>query len=71
MRDYPAHNPDWLMIAEYAKQKSKFGCILCDKTHSRHHCEHKAKRTAPPPPPPPKKKEDEYEDYYNPNNYGW
>lgn len=70
MRDYPAHNPDWLMIAEYAKQKSQFGCILCDKTHSRHHCEHKAKRTAPPP-PPPKKKEDEYEDYYNPNNYGW
>jgi len=72
MKDYPKHREDWLMVEEYAKQKSIFGCILCDKTHSRHRCEHKARRTAPTPPPPPKNKtQDEYEDYYNPNNYGW
>jgi hypothetical protein len=44
--DYPEERPDWMMIEEYAKKKSEFGCILCDKTHSRRTCEHKAKRTA-------------------------
>lgn len=43
--DYPAHRTDWLMIEEYAKQKSIFGCILCEKTHRKEDCEHKAKRT--------------------------
>lgn len=43
--DYPDNRPDWLMIEEYAKQKSIFGCILCDKTHRKENCEHKAKRT--------------------------
>lgn len=43
--DYPEEREDWLMVAEYAKKKSLFGCILCDKTHSRWTCEHKAKRT--------------------------
>jgi hypothetical protein len=35
----------WLMIEEYAKRNSIFGCILCDKTHRKETCEHKAKRT--------------------------
>lgn len=43
--DYPEERKDWMMIEEYAKKKSEFGCILCDKTHSRWTCEHKAKRT--------------------------
>ena len=58
---------DWLMIEEYAKQKSIFGCILCDKTHSRFTCEHKAKRTAPPP--LPEKKHNTDDDYGG--NYSW
>jgi hypothetical protein len=44
--DYPEERPDWLMIEEYAKRKSIFGCILCDKTHKSKDCEHKAKRIA-------------------------
>lgn len=44
--DYPPDRPDWLMVDEYARKKSIFGCILCDKTHSHRHCEYKAKRTA-------------------------
>lgn len=43
--DYPEERADWMMIEEYAKQKSIFGCILCDKTHRKEECEHKAKRT--------------------------
>lgn len=43
--DYPEERKDWMMIEEYAKQKSIFGCILCDKTHRYQDCEHKAKRT--------------------------
>lgn len=43
--DYPEDRADWLMIEEYAKRNSIFGCILCDKTHRRQDCEHKAKRT--------------------------
>jgi hypothetical protein len=33
---------------EYARQKSIYGCILCDKTHRKEECEHKAKRTYKP-----------------------
>lgn len=44
--DYPPDRPDWLMVDEYARKKSIFGCILCDKTHKAKDCEHKAKRTA-------------------------
>jgi hypothetical protein len=33
------------MIEEYARKKSEFGCILCDKTHFAKDCEHKARRT--------------------------
>jgi hypothetical protein len=43
---YPEERPDWLMVEEYARKKSEFGCILCDKTHFARDCEHKAKRTA-------------------------
>ena len=43
---YPEERPDWLMVEEYARKKSEFGCILCDKTHFAKDCEHKAKRTA-------------------------
>jgi len=43
--DYPPARPDWLMIEEYARKKSEFGCILCDKTHLAKDCEHKARRT--------------------------
>lgn len=42
--DYPEERADWMMIEEYAKQKSIFGCILCDKTHKKEECEHKARR---------------------------
>lgn len=45
-KDYPEERPDWLMVDEYARQKSYFGCILCDKTHRAKDCEYKAKRTA-------------------------
>jgi hypothetical protein len=44
--DYPEERKDWLMVEEYAKQKSIYGCILCDKTHSRRNCEYKSKRIA-------------------------
>ena len=44
--EYPEERPDWLMVEEYAKQKSIYGCILCDKTHSHRTCEYKAKRTS-------------------------
>lgn len=44
--DYPEERKDWLMVEEYAKKKSIFGCILCDKTHRKEECEHKAKRIA-------------------------
>lgn len=43
--DYPEERPDWLMVEEYARQRSIYGCILCDKTHKKEDCEHKAKRT--------------------------
>jgi hypothetical protein len=43
---YPEERPDWLMVEEYARKKSHYGCILCDKTHFAKDCEHKAKRTA-------------------------
>lgn len=43
--DYPPEREDWMMIEEYARKKSYFGCILCDKTHSARDCEHKARRT--------------------------
>jgi hypothetical protein len=43
--DYPPARPDWLMIEEYARKKSEFGCILCDKTHFAKDCEHKGRRT--------------------------
>ena len=46
--DYPDNRPDWLMVDEYAKRKSIYGCILCDKTHRKEHCEYKARRTANP-----------------------
>lgn len=36
----------WLMVEEYAKKKSIFGCILCEKTHRKEDCEHKARRIA-------------------------
>jgi hypothetical protein len=42
--DYPEDRPDWLMVEEYAKRKSVFGCILCEKTHKVKDCEHKANR---------------------------
>lgn len=44
--DYPPQRPDHLLIEEYARQKSVYGCLLCDKTHRKEECEHKAKRTA-------------------------
>lgn len=44
--DYPPDRPDWLMVDEYARKKSIFGCILCDKTHKAKDCEHKPKRTS-------------------------
>lgn len=44
--DYPEERKDWLMVEEYAKRKSIFGCILCDKTHRKEECEYKAKRIA-------------------------
>lgn len=44
--EYPEERIDWMMIGEYAKQKSIFGCILCDKTHKKEECEHKARRIA-------------------------
>lgn len=46
--DYPPNRPDWLMVEEYAKRKSIFGCILCEKTHRKEDCEHKARRTTKP-----------------------
>ena len=64
--DYPEHRPDWNMVDEYARKKSIFGCILCEKTHKKEHCEYKAKRTVPTPPEPPKKKpEDDYGGHYS------
>lgn len=61
--DYPEERHDWMMIEEYAKQKSEFGCILCDKTHSRRTCEHKAKRTE-------KMTYAEYKSQYSYSGYG-
>lgn len=46
LTEYPEEREDWLMVEQYAKQKSIYGCILCDKTHSHRDCEHKAKRMA-------------------------
>lgn len=59
--DYPEERPDWLMIEEYAKKKSYYGCILCDKTHFAKDCEHKAKRTEHASP----KKQDETYSWYD------
>lgn len=60
--DYPEERPDWLMVKEYAKQKSIFGCILCDKTHRRDQCEHKAKRS--------KTTYSDYKEQYSYSGYG-
>jgi len=46
--DYPEERSAWLMVEEYARQKSIYGCILCDKTHRKEECDHKAKRTYKP-----------------------
>lgn len=61
--DYPDERPDWLMVDEYAKQKSIFGCILCDKTHRKEYCEHKAQRTVYHTQQPQQKKDDNYSWY--------
>ena len=61
--DYPPERPDWLLIEEYAKKKSHFGCLLCDKTHWAKDCEHKAKRTV-------KTTYSEYKAQYNYSGYG-
>jgi len=42
--DYPEEREDWLMVTEYAKKKSPFGCILCEKTHKAKDCENRAKK---------------------------
>lgn len=60
-KEYPDHNPDWLMVDEYARKRSPFGCILCDKTHRKEDCEHKAKRTGETP--KQQKKEETYSWY--------
>lgn len=61
--DYPEERKDWLMVEEYAKKKSEFGCILCDKTHWKRDCEYKAKRTE-------KMTYAEYKSQYSYSGYG-
>jgi hypothetical protein len=58
----------WLMVDEYARKKSIYGCVLCEKTHRKEQCEYKAKRTVAPP-PPPEKKHNTDDDYGG--NYSW
>lgn len=66
-RDYPPHREDWLMIAEYADKKSKFSCILCDKTHKIKDCPNKVFKIDVKP----TKSKYEYTEEENPSNYGW
>lgn len=60
---YPEEREDWLMVEAYTKQKSVYGCILCEKTHSLKDCEHKAKRTT-------KSTYADLKSQYNYNGYG-
>jgi len=41
--DYPENRPDWLMTEHYKKTGSRFGCVLCEKTHRAKECPNRAK----------------------------
>lgn len=67
---YPPHREDWLMTVEYAENKSRYHCILCEKTHFIKDCPNKIVKLETEE----KKYKSMYEyndEEYNPHNYGW
>lgn len=69
--NYPKERPDWLMTVEYADKKSRFHCILCEKTHFIKDCPNKLTKIETET----KKYKSMYEfnedEINNPHNYGW
>lgn len=41
--DYPKKRPDWLQVGYYKKIGSRFGCLLCEKTHRTKDCPNRVK----------------------------
>lgn len=66
---YPDAREDWLMIVEYAEKKSRFGCILCEKTHKIKDCPNRVSKISVEQ--QSKTRYDYEEEYPNPHNYGW
>jgi len=72
--EYPAEREDWLMTVEFALKKSKYGCLLCDKSHFMKHCPNRlsyAEALAKSKSKDKKEEKRENDQYNNPNNYGW
>lgn len=68
--EYPEQRVDWLQVEQYKKKGSKFGCILCEKTHTISQCPNK--NTKPEMKPSFDYKslyEEKEEEQYA--NYGW
>lgn len=67
--DYPPEREDWLMAVDYFEKKSRYGCILCEKTHFIKECPNRVTKITI------EKNKTNTHDYNdemnNPHNYGW
>jgi len=41
--NYTERRPDWLQVEHYKKTGSRFGCLLCEKTHRAKDCPNRLK----------------------------
>lgn len=62
---------DWLMTVEYADKKSKFHCILCEKTHFIKDCPNKLIKIESETKKYKSMYEHNEDEINNPHNYGW
>lgn len=72
--DYPEEREDWLMTVDFALKKSRYGCLLCDKSHLITKCPNRityAEALAKMRGKNKKEEKQEEEHYINPHNYGW
>lgn len=64
---HPVPFTDWKMAIEYSEKNSKFGCVLCEKTHFAKDCPNRVVKISA---------EKNYKSMYEKNeddnvNYGW
>lgn len=68
---YPPSREDWLMTVEYADKKSKYHCILCEKTHFIKDCPNKLTKIVSNETKYKNMYENNEDEINNPHNYGW